>query len=217
MQSHPKLIPITLLVIFSATLVLASPLPPCVKVTTSRTGSFLVLSEFQLEAEEGGVHRINRVTLNVLPKEDFINEKDRITGPGTYWTDWTQWSVVLDPRSLFVGCPLSLITDDGEFLVVIGAHDAPTFALRLYRRREHTGQLTVAEGPDYGVLVRNISLSEIWPADKLREAAITTDATPQWFSGGTFEFSPDNRALIHKTRWGNIVSVNLQNGSVSKK
>ncbi len=72
------------------------------------------------------------------------------------------------------------------------------------------------EGPDHGVFIKDIALREIWPADKLPNQQIATDETPQWFAGGTFEFLPDCRLLIHKTRWGNTVRINLQGGSVSR-
>ena len=96
-----------------------------------------------------------------------------------------------------------MITDDGEFLIVLNVH-ATDSALRIYRRRDHMGD-PVREGPDHGVFIRDITLREIWPADKLADVQIVTDETPQWFAGGTFEFSTDLRLLIHKTRWGNTV------------
>jgi len=74
----------------------------------------------------------------------------------------------------------------------------------------------VREGPDHGVFIKDITLREIWPADKFPNVQIVTDETPQWFAGGTFEFSADCRLLIHKTRWGNTVRINLQDGSVSR-
>ena len=72
------------------------------------------------------------------------------------------------------------------------------------------------EGPDHGVFIKDITLKEIWPADKVSDVQVVTDETPQWFAGGTFEFSPDCRLLIHKTRWGSTVRINLPDGSVSK-
>jgi hypothetical protein len=60
--------------------------------------------------------------------------------------------------------------------------------------------LSVAPGPDHGVLIRKIPLNELWPPEQIPE--MITDHTPQWFASGTFAFSPspDNRTLIHKTR-----------------
>jgi hypothetical protein len=202
------------LILACALTALAGPLPPCVKAVNSNNGSFLVISDVQLESEHGNGARVQQVSLQVFPKENFINAKDRVTSPATYWTNWLQWSVVLDSRNTHPvpGCPLSLITDDGEFLIVLNATDS---ALRIYRRRDHPGD-PVREGPDHGVFIKDITLREIWPADKLPNVQIVTDETPQWFAGGTFEFSPDCRLLIHKTRWGNTVRINLQDGSVSR-
>jgi hypothetical protein len=101
--------------------------------------------------------------------------------------------------------PLSLITDDGEFLIVLNEY-ATDSALRIYRRRDHLGD-PVREAPDHGVFIKSIALREIWPAHKLPNVQIVTDESPQWFAGGTFEFSRYCRLLIHKTRWGNTVLI----------
>jgi hypothetical protein len=108
---------------------------------------------------------------------------------------------------------LSLITDDGEFLVVVGG--CFDYCLRIYERRDHLGD-PVRQGPDRGVFVKNISLSGLWPADRVAANQAMDDESPQWFAGGTFEFSEDCRELIHKTRWGNVVRIRLADGSISK-
>jgi hypothetical protein len=73
------------------------------------------------------------------------------------------------------------------------------------------------EGPDHGVFIKDIALKEIWTPDELAaNSGAWNDETPQWFAGGTFEFSSESRQLIHKTRWGNTVRINLQDGSLSK-
>ncbi len=86
--------------------------------------------------------------------------------------------------------------------------------MQIYRKRDHLGD-PIREGPDHGVFIREIAIDKIWPTDKLpANSAIWTDHTPEWFAGGTFEFSADNRQLIHKTRWGNTVRINLFDGSM---
>lgn len=204
------------LIIAGALPALAGPLPPCVKAISSNNGNFLVISDVQLEPEHEIRARVQQVSLQVFPKESFINAKDRVTSPATYWTNWLQWSVVLDSHNTHPvpGCPLSLITDDGEFLILLNV-PAIDSALRIYRRRDHPGD-PVREGPDQGVFIKDITLREMWPTDKFPNVQIVTDETPQWFAGGTFEFSPDCRLLIHRTRWGNTVHINLQDGSVSR-
>ena len=188
----------------------------CVKAVSSKHGTFLVITDAELKPEGGNVFEVERVSLGVFPREEFINAKDRVTSTGTFWKDGPQWSVVFDSTNSHPvpGCPLSLITDDGEFLIVLNVYVFDS-ALRIYRRRDHLGDPR-REGPDHGVFIRDIPLREIWPASKFSDLQIITDGSPQWFAGGTFEFSNDCRTLIHKTRWGNIVRINLQDGSVSK-
>jgi hypothetical protein len=213
-----RLLPL-FLILACARPALAGPLPPCVKAVSSNNGNFLVISNVQLEPELGNRARVQQVSLQVFPKENFINAKDRLTSPATYWTNWVQWSIALNSSNAHPvpACPLSLISDDGEFLIVLNmdvAGSAGGSALRIYRRRDHLGD-PIREGPDHGVFIKEITLREIWPADKFPNVEIVTDETPQWFAGGTFEFSRNCRVLVHKTRWGNTVPINLEDGSVS--
>jgi len=197
---------------------MAGALPPCVKAVSSASGTFLVVSETEYQPGDSSEvsRKVQQVTLEVFPKETFINAKDRVVSQNRYWTDWPQWSVVLNSANTkpFVpGCPLTLVTDDGEFVVIVNIHvmdGGP--ALRIFRRRDHLSD-PVREGPDHGVPVKDISLNEIWPPARLPD--VITDESPQWFAGGTFEFSADSRVLIHKTRQGTTVRINLSDGSVS--
>jgi hypothetical protein len=194
------------------------PLPPCVKVVSSANGNFLVISETELQPKAGdqALH-VRQVILKVIPKEKFINSKDRLAAPGTFWGDWTQWSVVLNSQSspFSLGCPLSLISNDSEFMVIVGG--CFDYCLRIYERRDHPGS-PLGRGPDLGIFVKNISLRDLWPANRVANdrAMSQTDESPQWFAGGTFEFSEDCRELIHKTRWGNVVRIRLADGPISK-
>ncbi len=52
---------------------LAGALPPCVKAVSSNNGSFLVISDVQLEPGHGNGARVQQVSLHVFPKENFIN------------------------------------------------------------------------------------------------------------------------------------------------
>jgi hypothetical protein len=193
---------------------------PCVKAVSSPQGNFLVITDRQIEPIQGDIGEIRQVSFQMFPKEEFINAKDRMNSPLTSWTDWKRWSVVLDARvaanrPFAWSCSLPLITDDGEFLVLLSGSALYTdAALRIYRRRDHFGD-PVREGPDQGVLVRDIPLKEIWPPDKMAATSSWNDTTPQWFAGGTFEF--DSHQLVHKTRWGNTIRINLPDGSVSAK
>jgi hypothetical protein len=64
---------------------------------------------------------------------------------------------------------------------------------------------------DHGVFIKRVVLKGIWPPDKLGEnTAAWDEETPQWFAGGTFEFSSYGRQLTHKTHGGNTVHINLR-------
>lgn len=163
----------------------AGPLFPCVKAVTSKNGNFLVVIGRKLEsnADDGksaNSARSYQLALSVIPKEDFINSKDKLIAPATYWTDRPIWSVVLGPNHMQNedGCPLPLITDDGEFLILLKT--GPTFAnepaiLWIYRRRDHPGD-PIGEGPDHGVFVKDIGLTDLWPLDKAREVTWTDES-----------------------------------------
>lgn len=196
----------------------AGPLFPCVRAASSKNGNFLVLIEAQ---DKPGTQNIQQWSYEVFPKENFINAKDRLDSPGAYWHNWMRWSVLLDvdPVHHDFSCPLSLITDDGEFLVLL--HVGPMFpadsVLQIYRKRDHLGD-PVRQGPDHGVFIKSITLNDIWPPDKITPNTWHwSDETPQWFAEGTFEFTLDCRQLIHKTRWGNTVRINLSDGSISRE
>ena len=94
----------------------ASPLFPCLKAASSRSGSFLVVSEAQAEAKPDD----RQITLRIYPKETFVNAKDALSAPTTAWTNRLGWSVIIDTRNLDFSpaCPIPLIADDGEFLVL---------------------------------------------------------------------------------------------------
>jgi hypothetical protein len=171
------------------------------------SGSFLAITDAEFPHPLPAM--ADRVTLQVVPKETFANDTNhKVASPNTYWngSDWRGWSVQLTKGDAFMSsCPVSLITDDGEFLILLDRFGLNS-AIRIYRR---------AEQGHKGVPVRDIALKEIWPAEKLQEQGFITDETTDWFAGSTFDFSTDSRTLIHKSRWGNIVRIYLMDGSVS--
>jgi hypothetical protein len=193
---------------------------------TSKNGDYIVVVERELQSEpdredRGHPAKLQQVSLNVLPKEDFINAKDRLTATARYWTDRTIWSVVLDPSRMQNedGCPLPLITDDGEFLILVqtGPVLGPAKAvLRIYRRRDHPGD-AMRRGPDHGVFIKDIALTDLWPQERANALTGWTDETPQWFVGGSFEFSADYREMIITTRWRNTVHIRLDDGSLTSR
>jgi hypothetical protein len=191
---------------------IAGPAFLCVRAVSSKNGNFLVLADQFVPGQP--------FSLQVFSKENFINAHQRLTAPATYWVAQS-WDVVLDADRTNVPelCPMPLITDDGEFLILlhVGLTLSDTAVLQIYRRRDHPGD-PVREGPDHGVFIKDIALKEIWTPDKVAaNPNFWTGETPEWFAGGTFEFSSDYHQLMHKTRWGNTVRINLADGSLSDK
>ena len=211
------LAPLLFVLPFTAT---GGPIPPCIKAASSQNGRFLVLADFQ----DGGVSgKLPQVSLSIMPKEELVYANNKVTLPATYWSG-TTWGVILDAANPMSSnfnssCPLPLISNDGEFLVLIstGAGYLSGPALRIYRRRDHPGDL-MRPGKDLGILIRDVPLQELWPAGIDVPRSYDTDSDLQeWFAGGRFEFSTDCRQLIHQTRWGNTVDINLEDGQVVRK
>jgi hypothetical protein len=202
---------------FFATFAHAGAPPPCVRATLSASRNILVLSDFTTE-KEGAEEKVKTSTLRILRRHDEINTATRLDGPDTYWT----WSVPLWSVDFtwtmpgFITCPYTLVTDDGEYLILF--HNRFDFhtALSIYRRCDHPGQPRGGTGPDHGILIRDLPLSEIW-AEHMPLETMITDHTPQWYAGGTFAFSPDNKTLIHKTTWSQTVRIDLATGKITRE
>jgi hypothetical protein len=71
------------------------------------------------------------------------------------------------------------------------------------------------ETPRQGRLVAGIPLKKL--NTPLLEQPCCTDDSPNWFAGGSFDFSPDDRQLNYVNQYGNAVRVDLSDGSVSSK
>jgi len=77
------------LILGSAVPGLAGSLPPCIKAASSKNGNFLVLVNMQLDppqSKDGVTRKIQGFSFEIVPKEDFINAKDKLTAPGTFWS-----------------------------------------------------------------------------------------------------------------------------------
>jgi hypothetical protein len=193
----------------------AGPAMPCIRATLSANRNILVVNELTFDdPNETHARRIRGATFSVISRYTEINQGMRLNGPDSYWAT-PMWSVVFrnGDRGPVVGCPYTLVTDDGEFLVLAGNGFFGSDALSIYRRQNHPGQPIVVNGPDRGALVRQVPLSELWPAEHIPHSI--TDHTPQWFAEGSFAFSADNRTLIHKTQWGQTFLIDLATGKVT--
>jgi hypothetical protein len=191
----------------------AGPPFPCPTAVNSVQGNALAIVQDTIEWK-GQTGKLLSSTFTVMSKAAFINDYQRISAPVTYWGDW-RWSVVLDmtkqvDRS-FSFCAVPLVTDDARFLILLATGPVFSSALRIYRQEDFPATQMEA-GTLKGVLVREIKLDELWPAAKIEHS--WDDHTPEWFAFGTFDFAPDNLQLIHKTRWGKTVRINLPDGKI---
>lgn len=194
----------------------AGALLPCIAATLSAHGRVLVINDLTFDdPDETHVRTIKTSTFRVIRRYVDPNEGLRLNGPDNYWAD-TLWKVVLinDHRSEFSACHYTLVTDDGEYLVLVGTQIGPA-ALTIYRRRDHPGQPLGGPGPDHGVLIRQIAWTDLWPSEHAPE--MFTDETPEWFAGGSFAFSANDTALLYKKSSGKSFQVDLATGSVEHK
>jgi len=192
---------------------------PCLSAVSSSSGSFLVLSDIQVKKLQGGSVKVEQVKLQVFQRETFATEKQRVNANAMFW-GFPRWNVVLDsvPMNNEPECTAELISDDGEFLVLL--HIGPVFSadaavMQIYRWDQQPDPKDGRTG-DRGVLIKNIRLKEVWsPIEIANITGWWTFESPEWFDGVKFEFSADNRQLTLKSRSGRSVRIKLEDGSVS--
>ncbi|HWY67420.1 MAG TPA: hypothetical protein VNX88_02085 [Terriglobales bacterium] len=208
---------VVIAVIASASFSFAGPPFPCPTAVNSVHGNALAIVHDTIDWK-GDTGKLLSIQFTVMSKAAFLNDYQRISAPVTYWGDWA-WAVVLDMNKeadrSFSFCGVPLITDDAHFLILLATGPAFRSALRIYRQGDSSDRME--DGTIKGVLVKEIKLNELWPAAKIDPILVWTDHTPEWFAFGTFDFTPDNLQLIHKTRWGNAVRINLSDGKVLKE
>lgn len=200
-----------------APLAMAGPLFPCPKAVSSENGSSLVISDVQLKYGPENRAKVEGVSLQVFSKK-LAGIHNWLATTSTYWGE-ADWSVSLDsmPMHNEPECPLPLITNDGEFLILL--HVGPVASpedvvLQIYRwdHRWNGKELTGKRG----MLVREIRLREVWsPLDIATNTGSWTGESSEWFFGGTFKFSDEGRQLLHRTRWGYCALIRLEDGSVT--
>lgn len=199
---------------------IAGPLFPCPTAVNSVHGNAIAIAHKTIEWHPG-CGKLLSVQFTVMTKMDFVNDSQKISAPVMYWGAWP-WAVVLDMNNLadrvFFSCAVPLVTDDAQFLILLATgpvFDSAHSALRVYRKGDDSSE-RMQDGTVKGVLVRDIKLEELWPAAKIDHSRVWTDHTPEWFAGGSFDFAPGNLQLIHKTRWGSTVRINLPDGKALK-
>jgi len=195
---------------------MAGPLFPCPTAVNSVHGNAIAIAHNTTEWQAGS-GKLLSVRFTVMTKMNFVNDSQKISAPVIYWGDWP-WAVVLDMNNQadgsFSSCAVPLVTDDAQFLILLATGPVFNSALRVYRKGDSSDRMQ--DGTVKGVLVRDIKLEELWPATKIDPSRLWTDHTPEWFAGGSFDFAPGNLQLIHKTRWGSTVRINLPDGKALK-
>lgn len=188
--------------------------PTCTTATVSSGGNILVLDELTYDNQDETIIRhIQTSTYRIFQRTNPVYENFRLDGPGTYWSD-SSWSVVFKSSNKpFSACSHVLATEDGEFLLIFGSGYLNGIALYIYHRRDHPFQPFGGSGPDHGILVKAILLTELWPKERIPE--VLTDQTPAWFRDGVFSFSDDYRTLLYKPAWGGAMHIDLQTGKVT--
>ena len=199
----------------------AGPGPKSPVAALSANGQVLATCEMTFDGQdETQVRKVTSSTFAVhtQPLRE-LNSGNRMSGPNTYW-DYqpllTTWRVRLPSTEVprVVGCPYMLVTDDGEYLLLLQSY---TFkgAILLFHRHDHRSSPRVEGAYNSGVLVREVPVDEIMPPAASVLGRTITDHTPQWYSHGTFSFSPDSRTLIYKKDTG-TVRIELATGVVTQ-
>ena len=131
----------------------AGPLPPCITATLSANGTILVVDEPTYDdQDESHVRHMRTSTFRVLRRYVDPNGELRLDGSNAYWAD-PLWSVVFasSEKAYTTACPYTLVTDDAEYLILLGrAFFGQDTALSIYRRRDHPGRPLGGPGPDHG-------------------------------------------------------------------
>jgi hypothetical protein len=190
----------------------AGAMPPCISATLSANGNALVVNELAYGDWVGMGRKVDTSTYRVFRSYRDPNSGLRVNGPDKYWAG-AFWEVVFtakDRGSALNFCSYALVTDDAQYLVLVGADINPA-ALSIYRRDDGM-RPSGSIGPPGGVLVRQILLSDLSPEVKV--PMMMTDHTSQWFSSGTFSFSDNERTLIFTTTDGKRLHINLLTGEV---
>ena len=204
-----------MVIVVPARFAFAGPLFPCPTAVNSVHGNALSVVNDTIQWN-GHTGKLISSQFTVMSKSQFLNDYQKISAPVTYWGDW-RWEVVLDANKegdrSFMGCLVPLVTDDARFLILLKTGVPFGVVLRIYRKGDSS--IRREDGSIKGVLIREIKLDELWPEGKIESS--WSDHTPEWFAGGSFDFPEDNLHLIHKTRWGTTVRIDLRDGRVLKE
>jgi hypothetical protein len=190
--------------------VCGSALAPMVRASQSANGKFLVVTEWEYDSPNREVPRkLVSSTYRVLQVEPFINDKDRLDGATTFWSD-SDWEVSREGRDLY----WPLVSSNGQYLILVRVTPPlPGPPVMLIYHREFSG------GVIKGVLVRQISITDLWSERELDPDGTGSfgafDSTPKWFSGGSLRFSSDDVSIIYRTQWNDVLNIHLADGIIT--
>jgi hypothetical protein len=182
-----------------------SALFPSISVSSSENGNFVVTSETTLGRDlGGGAHEIESETFRVHKRIEIDNARDGFRTSAALWG--TTWSFYINRGSnswAMIG-NFPLVSNDCETVVLINIEPAMSSTMAVLSIYRHAGVT--------GRLIRTVHLNELWTEQALAsipKVGMFTGASPQWFAGGTLNFSSDSQKLIHTTRWGNTIAIKL--------
>ena len=189
----------------------AGPLPPCISATLSANGNALVVNDLTLGGRVGDIPReVKASKFRVFRSSRVLSNAIPANGPGRFWTD-PSWELVFTKAPSQV-CSYVWVTDDAEYLVFVGDENIVP-AVSIYRW-DHSLRPIGSQGADHGVLVRQLHLSDL--SRELKAPDGILDGAPQWFAGGAFSFSADERTLIFTMSDGKRLQINLLTGDVER-
>ena len=139
----------------------ASPLAPCIRATLSANGNAQVVNDLTFDdPDETHVRTIESSTFRVF--RSYGHYGIRANGPGKYFAD-PFWEVVFTRvgKPPMIACPYALVTDDAQYLVLVGTEfagvDVIRAALSIYHGRIMACARSGSVGPNGSVLVRRSS------------------------------------------------------------
>jgi hypothetical protein len=121
------------LVLAFAPLSIAGPAFPCPTAVDSVHGNALAIAHYTAEWHAGS-GKLLSAQFTVMTKMDFGNDYQKISAPVIYWGAWP-WVVVLDMNQAnrsFCSCAVPLVTDDGQFLILLATGPGVDPVLRIY-------------------------------------------------------------------------------------
>ena len=114
------------LMVGCAQLAFAGAAFPCPTAVNSKYSNALAITHATVDWEHDQTGKVvsgrtRRVSITVMTKQRFINAQHRMSAPVTYWGEFP-WEIVLDGKNKADSrwfCPMPLVTDDGQFLILL--------------------------------------------------------------------------------------------------